>query len=407
MRITVALGPLCLSFRRSLDLATCRQDPIGMSGTDYGTLRIAECLRDIGHSVVLRTVSAEAGTTWNGIEVIGPDAAVPACDAMIAINEPDLLRDAPAGAFRVCMTWLNDFSFARAGLSEHVDLFASCSAPHLEQFRTNPAWHRVQVTPDHPDGAETFRFDESKWAVIPLGCDPERLGPRGSGGEGMSLEREKVPGRVVYCSSPDRGLHWLLQEWPAIKAAVPHAELRVFYRLKDWLRSWDNTPHFPAIEPLRKRALYIEEALRRLQGHGVTVRDSVSRDVIEEEMSVAEVLGYPCETTTWSEGFSCTILECCAAQACPVITDCDALGEVYAAIAPVPMHLATERWMSASGLAGATPEWVGVWRERVIRALTDEAFRADVNAKARKLAEGLTWKRTAERLVAEIERRKT
>lgn len=365
-----------------------RANPAGMSGTDYGTLRIAECLRDAGHQVTLRTVSAEAGTTWNGIEVIGPDATIPECDAVIAINEPDLLRDSPAGAFRLCITWLNDWSFCRSGFHEHVDLFASCSVAHLEQFRMNSAWHRVEVTPEHPNGKETFAFDASKWCVVPLGCDPENFGALP--GEAYPLG-PKVPAKVVYCSSPDRGLHWLLQEWPAIKAAVPHATLSIFYRLEPWLRSWDNTPHFPPIEPLRSRALYIEECLRRFKaagGMGVTVRDSVSRDVIEREMASAEVLGFPCDTTTWSEGFSCTILECCAARACPIITDCDALGEVYASIDHVPMG----------------DGWQAAWREKVIRALTDADFRADVNEKARALAEKLTWKTTAAELVAQIER---
>lgn len=175
MKITVCLGPLCLSFRKSLDLATCRQDPIGMSGTDYGTLRIAECLRDLGHQVTLRTVSAEAGTTWNGIEVIGPDATIPECDAVIAINEPDLLRAAPAGAFRLAYMLLNDTSFCGANFQEHVDLFVSPSEAHRHQFMTNPAWHRVHVTPEHSNGEQTFVPDPSKWCVVPLGCDPENF----------------------------------------------------------------------------------------------------------------------------------------------------------------------------------------------------------------------------------------
>ena len=381
MRITVGLGPLCLSYRGSLDLATCRQDSRGMSGTDYGTLRIAECLRDLGHEVTIRTVSPQAGTTWERITVVAPEV-VPAADAVVAINEPALLADAPAGAFRACMTWLNDWSFCPVGFDKHVDLFASCSAPHLEQFRTNPAWHRVQVTPDQPNGAETFRFDESRWTVIPLGCDPERLGGR-----------EKVPGRVVYCSSPDRGLHWLLQEWPAIKSAVPHATLRVFYRTTPWLRQWDSQGYYPPIEAQRTRGIYIDECLRRFAavgGMGVTLCDSVSRDRIEEEVSLAETHAYPCDTTTWSEGFSCSIMECCAAQACPIVTDCDALGEIYSSVEPTPRH----------------GEWVGPWRDRVIKALLDPDYRAEINAKALELATRHTWAEVARRLVVAIEERR-
>lgn len=390
MKLAVLFGPLCLSQRKTIDFAVARTDPRGLSGSDYGFLRIAECLRDQGHDVTVRVASAEAGTTWEGIKVVPPGTQLDGFDAAIAINEPDELRTVGPGAFRVCYALLNDLSFARAKTEDFVDLWCSPSAAHLAQFMTNPAWHRVEVTAEHPNGKATYKPDPSRWAVVPLGCDPHLLGTHGGGAEGVSLPREKIPGRVVYCSSPDRGLHLLLSQWPAIRKAVPHATLHIFYRLEAWLRQWDTTPFYPAIEPLRQRALYIEECLRRLEGHGVTVRDSVSRETIEHEMSVAEVLGYPTATTTWSEGFSCTILEACAAEACPIITDCDALGSVYAAIDPVPMQ----------------GEWLPVWKDRVVRALTDEAFRADVNRRARKLAEELTWKKTAERLVELIAERR-
>lgn len=393
MKIAIVYGDWCLSFRKTLELTTARADPRGLSGSEYGYIRIAEELAKLGHEVTAYTTSADAGKAHEGVRIADLAGPIEPCDAFVSVNEPDQGRRAPAGAFRVALQWVNDMSYLKRGVAAHVDLWCSPSEAHRQKYLTEPSWRRIEVSPEHPEGAETYVPDPSKWCTIPLGCDPERLGPHDVGPYALSLSREKVPGRVVYCSSPDRGLHWLLQEWPAIKTAVPHATLRIFYRLAPWLRGWDATPHFPAIEPLRKRALYIEECLRRfaaLGGMGVTVCDSVSRDVIEEEMSVAECLAYPCQTTTWSEGFSCTILECCAAQACPVITDCDALGEVYAAIDPVPMQ----------------GDWLKAWRERVILALTDPVFRADVNAKARKLSEDLTWKRTAERLAAEIERRK-
>lgn len=396
MRVAVTMGPLCLSQRKTIDFAVARTDPRGMSGSDYGFLRIAECLRDQGHDVTARVASAEAGTTWNGIKVVPPGTQLDGFDAAIAINEPDELRTVGPGAFRVLCSWLNDWSFARVGFENHVDLFCSPSAAHMAQSMTNPAWHRVEVTAEHPNGNATYKPEPSKWCAVQLGCDPHLLGPgrvdTGSvNAEGGFGGTAKIPGRVVYCSSPDRGLHLLLSQWPAIRKAVPHATLEIFYRLEPWLRSWDNTPFFPAVEPLRQRALYIEECLRRLKGHGVTVRDAVNRETIEHEMSVAECLAYPCQTTTWSEGFSCTILESCAAEACPIITDCDALGSVYAAIDPVAMQ----------------GEWLPVWRDRVIRALTDEAFRRDVNRRARKLGEELTWKKTTERIVELIEERRT
>ena len=60
----------------------------------------------------------------------------------------------------------------------------------------------------------------NKWCVVPDGCDPE-----------LYATTNKYKGRIIYMSAPDRGLHWLLQEWPNIKVAVPYASLRVFYHM--------------------------------------------------------------------------------------------------------------------------------------------------------------------------------
>ncbi len=158
--------------------------------------------------------------------------------------------------------------------------------------------------------------------------------------------------------------------------------MRIFYRLEPWFRSFDQTPYFEPIEKLRHRALWCEEALRRMSGPewGITVVDSVSHDQLMREMAQAEVLLHPCETTSWSEGFSVTVLEGCANQACPIISDCDALGDVYAELDPVPVG-----------------QW-DRWRDDVVRALTDPGFRAHRNEKARAIAERLTWKAHAKRL---------
>lgn len=385
MRVAVLFGQWSLSFRRSLDLATSRTDPRGLTGSELGCIRIAECLAEMGAEVTLHTVAAEVGTTWNGIRVKSIDEPIEPCDAVVSINEPDLLRAAPAGAFRVCEFFLNDVSFCKVGFQDHVDLFISPSAPHLRQVMTNPAWRQVEKTQEYPNGKTQYTPDPARWTVIELGCDPERY--RGI---------EKIPGRVVHAASPDRGLHWLLQEWPAVKRAVPHATLHIFYRLAPWIRGFDQTPYFPPIEPLRDRAAYVEECLRRFselpESLGVTLRDSVSRETIEREMAQAECYAFPCDTTTWSEGFSCATLEACAAGAIPVITNCDALGEVYGDAAFIARR--------------ENPNWQTTWRKMLITSLTNGQFRELRLKHTQRFADEHTWRRTTERLVEEIEKRK-
>lgn len=378
MKIAVIYGPRFLSHRGSLDFhEDPRKDPRGLTGSEYGVIRIAEEAAKAGHDVTLYTVSAEE--SWAGFKIADFNTLSEfEGDAAIAVNDPDALRDVKAKV-RVCEQWVNDFTYCAVGFDEHVDLFTSPSKPHLDKVFSGD-WSKVALQPDGT-ALGTFKADRKKWSVNLLGCDPPTE-------KSASWRIGKMPGRVIYCSSPDRGLHWLLQEWLEIRKAVPNATLKIFYRLEAWANGFLQTPFFPPVESQRDRAVYIVEMARRLKDFGVEVCDATSREQLELEMAAAEVLAYPCDTTTWSEGFSCTILESCAFRACPVITDCDALKQIYGKLLP----------MAKRG------EWTA-WRGLVINALKDAQFRLNTNNRAQKLAEELTWTAHVQRLLRQIEGR--
>ncbi len=388
MKICLLLGPMSLGPRTDYPFASWRQTP-GLTGTDQGFIRIGECLAAAGHSV--EYIVPSSATEHAGCKVV--PRATGHYDAALAVNEPDLLRYIDAD-IRACAMWLNDVSFCRVGFNRSVDLFFSPSNAHREQFRTRPAWRRVEVTQQNPNGIEQYEFEPDKWRVVHLGCDPDRFGTHAPGTADESPQwvpiAPKVPGKVVYCSSPDRGLHHLLSQWPRIRRAVPHATLHIFYRLGQWIQDVASAPYpFPPIEALRARALYINEALGRMTSRpnrmGITIHDSVSRETIEREMASAECLAYPCDTVRWSEGFSCTILEACAARSCPVVLETDALPDVYGGTVPMVGRLA-----------------VNEWADEVIRVLTDPERRAAVNERCGALASKLTWAATAQNMIAEI-----
>lgn len=361
MRLAFIFGPWSLSFRGSLDFADLWNDPRGLTGSELGILRTAQCAAELGHSVTLYTVSND--TRWGDVTIRPFDArGEDSWDAAISWNEPAVLEPMQARV-RVCEQMLNDFTYCTSGFHEHVDLWTSPSKPHLE---------RVTDGPKELQHGATYQPEPDKWHVVPLGCDPERY----HGG--------KVSGRVVYTSSPDRGLHNLLQHWAPIKRAAPHAELHIFYRLKPWLEQWKHLAYWPKarVEEQRARAYYIADALGRLANYGVFSHDSVSRNRIEKELGQAEVMAYPCDPTSWTEGFSCSLLEGCAAQACPVTLAVDALPGVYGdSVAMVPRE----------NMLG--------WRDLVIRGLTDPQWRAEQNAKGLALAKELTWKRRTQTLL--------
>ena len=317
MRIALLQHPWQLTFRGKWDWSDIYNDPRGMSGSELGFVEIGKQLAAMGHDVHMVTDSDSSPVQLGPNLNVFPWADLPGLggtgkwfDLAIGINHAGGLEkfDCP----RIMIQWLNSHEYLSRAEYESVDLFLSPSEAHRDYIFSGPK----QLA----DGMHT-EDDRDKWAVVPLGCTPELY-------EGI----EKVPGRVVYASSPDRGLHHLLQAWPSIKRRVPGAELKIYYRILPWIEELKVVPEpFPPVEENRQRALFIEDALRRLSDPkwGVEVVGPVSRNGIVKAMGEAECLAYPCDTLRWSEGFSVTTLEGLAAGARPVIWDCDALGQVY------------------------------------------------------------------------------
>lgn len=193
--------------------------------------------------------------------------------------------------------------------------------------------------------------------------------------------------------------------WPTIKKAVPHAHLKVFYyALEGWIA---RSAEFEAHARLHKevglleqarRAQYIKHVLTQKNRLGIEVVGSVSRNQLAQELSEAQILGYPYESpgggvkhpvtgksVGYCEGFSCAILEGCASGALPVISDADALGELYGGGA-TPM-------VSAPAHKNMEP-----WTKMMIRALTDEPWRQGYVEKARERSRQFAWPLLTERL---------
>lgn len=252
---------------------------------------------------------------------------------------------------RIVYQMLNDHSFVKPGYDDWVDRYVGVS----------------QQQADHV--ASCYPETKGRWNVVPLGCDPELYSDR------------RVPGRVVYCSSPDRGLHWLLSVWPHIRAAVPNAHLRVFYHWTDDLLGVE-TGH-PHLVEIAQRKRYIKHAMEALKLLGVEHVGSVSREQMAKEWSEASVLAYPCDTVAFSEGFSVSILEAHASYTMPVITDCDCLGEVYAA-------------SGCRMVSGPVRDHLHEFTSAVVSALNP---RENVLG-ARAFAEKRTWAHTAKQLEA-------
>jgi glycosyltransferase involved in cell wall biosynthesis len=314
MRIAFVYGPFSIG-GRPIDFSRLWDDPRGLTGSELSCIEYARAMAARGHDVALLCCQpgpAQAALL-DGVRVLASLDVLRALDgdwtAVCSWNEPDMLRLARPSAVRLLNQQLNDWEYCKPSWKEYVDVATSPSEHHK----------------DHVGKLASLSWD--KWKVLPNGCDPTVYG-------GSSM---RTPGRVLWASSPDRGLHLLLDAWPEIKERKSHATLDCYYNFPPSFLEACEDGHVdasgqvipPHLLEIGRRTRYVRYALPRLAHLGVRHLGSVSRRQISIAMSEATVLAYPCDTVRYTEGFSVTTMEACAAGLVPVISDVDALGSIY------------------------------------------------------------------------------
>jgi hypothetical protein len=136
------------------------------------------------------------------------------------------------------------------------------------------------------------------------------------------------PHRLMFASSPDRGLYEVLQAFSLIRFCVPDAELHVFY-------GWDNIHKLKATGSLQ----WTEQRIRRLAAqpgvvlHGRTGQPDLYREWLKSALYVAP--------TNFLETGHISLLEAQALGAIPIVNPLWATGQYQRggiAIAGDPEH---------------------------------------------------------------------
>ena len=131
----------------------------------------------------------------------------------------------------------------------------------------------VALTNNHKEEIlKTFPIINSdKVIVIEHGVDVNRF---------KDTSIKKIPGRLIYSSTPYRGLEILGKVFPKIKERVPHATLSVFSSMKVYGASYNDDEFIPLYDSLKKI-------------DGIEYRESIKQDELAKEFMKAEVLAYP------------------------------------------------------------------------------------------------------------------
>jgi glycosyltransferase involved in cell wall biosynthesis len=120
---------------------------------------------------------------------------------------------------------------------------------------------------------------EDKWLVSGNGIDPQDF-------IDADGKFERVPQRMIYMSSYDRGLKILLDNWDKIKEAVPKATLDIYY-------GWDSFDAGQSNNP--ERMAWKSEMVRLINScKGVVDHGRIGHKQIVEEIAKADIFAYPC-----------------------------------------------------------------------------------------------------------------
>lgn len=328
-----------------------------ITGSESSFLHLVRSFAESKHDVTVHgdfVAPSDSCAMLGGARVvqIDEDAILPGdADAYISLNEPDRLAKVPMGAkgLRMVNIQYNDFGHASSEWIQHVDIVASLSPVHKAHLR--------------------MMVPENKLTWIPNSIDPSLYSV-------SSAAREKS---AVWCSSPDRGLHRILEIWPEVRRKVPEAKLYVCYRFDPWYERFRE-----AESKTGDRARFIGECLRRLGRsgeNGVFLLGGIANTALAGLLGKATVLPYTCDTMTFTEGFSVSIMDACASGVVPVISDVDAIGDIYRGVAHV--------------IPGRPGDSKAAWVDAIVRSMTDEEWRSTVATRAAEFSKSFHRQRVA------------
>jgi len=189
---------------------------------------------------------------------------------------------------------------------------------------------------------------------------------------------ERNPYRLMYSSSPDRGLDTLLYLFDFIKSEVTEAELHIFYGFENWSKSILQKNDKVQIEKMEK----IKEAMNK---PGVCYHGRVGQSQLAEEWLKTSLWAYP---TDFEEVFCITAIEAQRAGV-PVVTS------NYAGLQTT---LGDSACLIGSGNKGES--YTKLYRENFVRCcievLTDNRKWRDLSEKGLRNSEKYSWKNVAQ-----------
>lgn len=233
-------------------------------------------------------------------------------DVVLSYMQPGPLSAAPLEAVRIFVQQCNDLGYA-GPWQGHTDAIIAASASHAAF---------LGCLYDPPTRAPLY---PGPFEVVHNGCYVERYPERPK----PPQERQPIVG---YWSSPDRGLHHILDAWPYVLKLRPDAKLRVHYEInRIFTQLYSPVTGSSEMNPIQARLLRLQSALGRSKAYSsIHFTGMQARPVLRRAQLETRVMCYPLDPAlTYTEGMGSSVSEAMAAGALPLLQPRDCFPSVY------------------------------------------------------------------------------
>lgn len=278
----------------------------GIGGSEEAIIRLAPKFAAMGYRVVvfgspghLAGLDGKTGVMWRNFWEWNPDDEY---DIFVAWRAPHIF-DRKIKA-RKSYLWLHDVMEPGEFTKRRIANFTKCivlSEYHRSLFPMIPD-EKILLS---ANGVDPEEFDD-------LAADKE-IDERA---DKRMADTKRDPHKVFYGSSHVRGLAYLYEIWPEVKATVPDATLDVYYGRGSYDAVHKGNP---------ERMKWMDDMIAKAKVlDGVTDHGKVGQDEIVRHMFESGVWAYPCP---FPEIYCITAVKAQAAGCVPVSTNFAALDE--------------------------------------------------------------------------------
>lgn len=271
------------------DALSLNDSPLG--GTETGVIRLSEHLQKLGHECVVFVSQPKPRSSSVHYAPLAAAENSGPWDAFVSVRDwiPCFLNLEAKKRF----FWTGDSydQFPNYGLGDRR------VSSRIDLFLTVSAWQASEI-------CRRSGFPAEKTFILKNGIETELFD------QALAKAPERTPKRLIYSSTPYRGLEHLLRYFPLLQKLHPDLELHLFTGYGVYGRSDDT-----ALEQMKGAFLKLPSVF----WHG----NKKQAELVEEFLK-SSILAYPCQ---FEETSCITALEAMAAGCVPVTSALAALPE--------------------------------------------------------------------------------